>query len=57
MVDFRSYPGLEVNAAKSCFPVRILAALRNEVKIEGAWNVPGPSDFERVKRIGVGDPV
>ena len=26
-------------------------------EIEGAWDVPGPSDFERVKRIGVGDSV
>jgi len=26
-------------------------------EIEGAWDVPGPSDFQRVQRIGVGDPV
>jgi hypothetical protein len=26
-------------------------------EIEGAWDVPGPSDFQRVKRIGVGDSV
>jgi hypothetical protein len=26
-------------------------------EIERAWDVPGPTDFERVKRIGVGDSV
>ena len=39
------------------FPSQNLGGLAHQGEIEGAWHVPGPSDFERVKRIGVGDPV
>ena len=43
--------------SKVVFPSQNLGGLAHQGEIEGAWHVPGPSDFERVKRIGVGDPV
>jgi len=39
------------------FPSQNLGGLAQRGKIEGAWDVPGSTDFERVKRISVGDPV
>ena len=39
------------------FPGQNLGGLAHQGEIEGARNVPSPSDFERVKRIGVGDSV
>jgi hypothetical protein len=39
------------------FPGENLSGFAQRGKFEGAWDVPGPSDFERVKRIGIGDPV
>ena len=39
------------------FPGQNLGGFAQRGEIEGARNVPGPSDFERVKRIGVGDSV
>jgi hypothetical protein len=43
--------------SKVVFPGQNLSGLAQRGKIEGAWDVPSPSDFERVKRIGIGDPV
>ena len=43
--------------SKVVFPGQNLGGLAQRGKIEGAWDVPGPSDFERVKRIGIGDSV
>ena len=39
------------------FPSQNLGGFAQRGEIERAWDVPGPSDFERVKRIGVGDSV
>ena len=39
------------------FPCENFARLTHQGKMEGAGNVPSPSNFERVKRIGVGDPI
>ena len=39
------------------FPSQNLCGFAQRGEIEGAWDVPGPSDFQRVQRIGVGDPV
>ena len=39
------------------FPSQDLGGFAQRGEIEGAWDVPSPTDFERVKRIGVGDPV
>jgi len=43
--------------SKVVFPSENLGGLAQRGEIERAWDVPGPPDFERVKRIGVGDPV
>jgi hypothetical protein len=34
-----------------------LGGLAQRGEVERAWDVPGPSDFQWVQRIGVGDPV
>jgi hypothetical protein len=39
------------------FPSQDLGCFAHRGEIEGAWDVPSPSDFKRVKRIGIGDPV
>ena len=39
------------------FPSQDLGGLAQRGEIERAGNVPSPTDFERVKRIGVGDSV
>ena len=39
------------------FPSQNLGGFSQRGEIEGAWDVPGSTDFERVKRISVGDPV
>ena len=39
------------------FPSQNLGCFAQRGKIERAWDVPGPSDFERVKRISIGDSV
>ena len=39
------------------FPSENLGGFAQRGEIERAWDVPGPSDFQRVKRIGVGDSV
>ena len=39
------------------FPSQDLGGFAQRGEIERAWDVPGPSDFQRVKRIGVGDSI
>ena len=39
------------------FPGQNLSSFAQRGEIERAWDVPSPSDFQGVKRIGVGDPV
>ena len=39
------------------FPGQNLCGFEQRGEIERAGNVPGPSDFQRVKRISIGDPV
>jgi len=39
------------------FPSQDLGGFAQRGEIERAWDVPGSSNFERVKRIGVGDSV
>ena len=43
--------------SKVVFPSQNLGGLAHQGEIEGAGNVPGPSDFKWVKRIGIGDSV
>ena len=54
---FSFVPRVGGERSKVVFPSQNLGGLAHQGEIEGAWNVPGPSDFERVKRIGVGDSV
>ena len=39
------------------FPSQNFGGFAQRGEIEGAWDVPGPTDFERVKRIGIGNPI
>lgn len=39
------------------FPSQNFGGFAQRGEIEGAWNVPSPSDFQRVKRIGVSDSI
>jgi hypothetical protein len=39
------------------FPIQNLGGFAQRGEIEGAWDVPSPSDFQGVQRVGVGDPV
>jgi hypothetical protein len=43
--------------SKVVLPSQNLGCFAQRGEIEGAWDVPGPSDFERVKRNGIGDSV
>ena len=43
--------------SKVVFPTENFGGLAHQGEIERAWDVPGPSDFQRVQRIGVGDSV
>ena len=54
---FALVPRIGGERSKVVFPSQNLGGFAQRGQIEGAWNVPGPSDFERVKRIGVGNPV
>jgi hypothetical protein len=42
---------------KVVFSSQNLGGFSQRGEIEGAWDVPSPSDFQGVQRIGVGDPV
>jgi len=42
---------------KVVFPGQNLGGFAQRGEIEGAWDVPCSADFQRVKRIGVGDSV
>ena len=54
---FSFVPRIGGERSKVVFPGENLGGLAQRGKIEGAWDVPGPTDFERVKRIGVSDSV
>ena len=54
---FSFVPRVGGERSKVVFPRQNLGGFAQRGKIEGAWDVPSPTDFERVKRIGVGDPV
>ena len=43
--------------SKVVFSSQNLGGFAQRGEIEGAWDVPGPSDFERVKRVSIGDSV
>ena len=43
--------------SKVVFPTQNLGGFSQRGEIEGAWDVPSPSDFQRVKGVGIGDPV
>ena len=43
--------------SKVVFPTENFGGLAQRGEIERAWDVPGPTDFQRVQRIGVGDSV
>ena len=42
---------------KVVFPSQNLGGFAQRGEIKGTWDVPSPPDFERVKRVGVGNPV
>ena len=54
---FSFVPRVGGERSEVVFPSENLGGLAQRGEIEGAWDVPGPTDFQRVKRIGVGDPV
>ena len=54
---FSLVPRVGGERSEVVFPGQNVGGLAQRGKIEGAWDVPGPSDFERVKRIGIGDSV
>jgi len=43
--------------SKVVFPGENLSGFAQRGKIEGAWDVPSPSDFQWVKRISIGDSI
>ena len=54
---FSFVPWVGGKRSKVVFPGENLGGFAQRGEIERARNVPGPSDFERVNRIGVGDSV
>ena len=54
---FSFIPRIGGECGKVVFPSKNLGGLAQRGEIERSRNVPRPSDLERVKRIGVGDPV
>ena len=54
---FALVPRIGGERSKVVFPSQNLGGFAQRGQIEGAWDVPGPTDFQRVKRIGVGNPV
>ena len=54
---FSFVPRVGGERSEVVFPGQDLGGLAQRRKIEGARDVPSSSDFERVKRVGVGDAV
>ena len=54
---FSFVPRIGGERSKVVFPSENLGGFAQRGQIEGAWDVPGPTDFERVKRVGIGDPI
>ena len=54
---FSFVPWVGGKRSKVVFPSQNLGGFAQRGEIEGAWDVPGPTDFERVKRIGIGNPI
>ena len=54
---FALVPRVGGKGRKVVFPGQNLSGFAQRGEIERAWDVPCASDFQRVKRIGVGDPV
>jgi hypothetical protein len=54
---FSFVPRVGGKRSKVVFPSQDLGGFAQRREIERAWDVPGPSDFERVKRISIGDSV
>ena len=54
---FSFVPRVRGERSKVVFPSQNLGGFAQRGEIERAWDVPGSSNFERVKRIGVGDSV
>jgi hypothetical protein len=54
---FSFVPRIGGERSKVVFPGQDLGGFAQRGEIEGAWDVPSPSDFQRVKRVGVSDPV
>ena len=54
---FSFVPRVGGKGSEVVFPSQNLGGLAQRGEIEGARNVPGPSDFQRVQRVGVGDAV
>ena len=54
---FSFVPRIRSECSEVVFPSQNLGGFAQRGEIEGAWYVPGPSDFQRVKRISIGNPV
>ena len=54
---FSFVPRVGGERSKVVFPSQNLGGFAQRGEIEGAWDVPGPTDFQRVKRISIGDSV
>jgi hypothetical protein len=54
---FSFVPRVGGERSKVVFPSQNLGCFAQRREIEGAWDVPCPTDLQRVKRISIGDPV
>ena len=54
---FSFVPRVRGERSKVVFSSENLGGFAQRGEIEGAWDVPSPSDFQRVKRISIGDSI
>ena len=54
---FSFVPRVRGKRSKVVFSSQDLGGFAQRGEIEGAWDVPSPSDFQRVKRISIGDSI
>ena len=54
---FALVPRIGGERSKVVFSGQNLGGFAQRREIEGAWDVPSPTNFERMEGVGVGDPV
>jgi hypothetical protein len=54
---FSFVPRVGGKRSEVVFSSQDLGGFAQRGEIEGAWDVPSPSDFQRVKRISIGDSI